>query len=266
MANAVLNKWIQYLVLILMVGCMLTSYMAYDISKDASSRTLDIPTAEQIAALVDVSVDTSNLSIEVPEIEVPEIDNEKLDDIFKSLFNDNITALEEQAIDDADDEVADKYDDEDDFMDALEDFLAENIADFDRVNDDYEADDYDDVDAEVIVLAMYEEDADDESDKKVIKLNEIIMFDNRLYRVVLTKTDNGKLQGNRVILKLLRENDLMKIILDNPKYQKGELTKWKETKSKVFTMIKCDNCGELISQQKYNKNKGLCNNCVKRIQ
>ena len=62
---------------------------------------------------------------------------------------------------------------------------------------------------------------------KELKLNEIVMFDNRLYRVVLTKTDNGKTQGNRVILKLLREKDLYKIILDNPKYQKGELTKWK---------------------------------------
>lgn len=46
-----------------------------------------------------------------------------------------------------------------------------------------------------------------------LKLNERYILEGRVYKLIWTKYDNGKKQGNRAILKLLREKELNDIIL-----------------------------------------------------
>lgn len=48
---------------------------------------------------------------------------------------------------------------------------------------------------------------------KELKINEIIILEDKLYRVEWTKWTNGKMQGNRAMLKLLREKELMSFII-----------------------------------------------------
>lgn len=48
-----------------------------------------------------------------------------------------------------------------------------------------------------------------------LKLNELYILENRVYRLEWTKYSNGKTQGNRATLKLLRDEELNKIIISN---------------------------------------------------
>ena len=48
---------------------------------------------------------------------------------------------------------------------------------------------------------------------KHIKINDLIILENRIYRVEWSKWTNGKMQGNRAMLKLLREKELMDLII-----------------------------------------------------
>ncbi|MCK5294177.1 MAG: hypothetical protein KAJ49_05950 [Arcobacteraceae bacterium] len=50
---------------------------------------------------------------------------------------------------------------------------------------------------------------------KELKINEIVILEGRIYRVEWSKWTNGKMQGNRAILKLLREKELMTFIIKN---------------------------------------------------
>jgi hypothetical protein len=52
---------------------------------------------------------------------------------------------------------------------------------------------------------------------KQLKLGEKIILEGRIYEVAWTKWKNGKEQGNRAMLKLLREKDLMKLIIEQEK-------------------------------------------------
>ena len=43
---------------------------------------------------------------------------------------------------------------------------------------------------------------------KELRENELVIFKGRIFRVETSKFDNGKMQGNRVILKLLKDKEL----------------------------------------------------------
>jgi len=48
----------------------------------------------------------------------------------------------------------------------------------------------------------------DQKTMRELKINEIVLFQNRIYRIEL-----GKIKGNRVILKLLNERELSQCII-----------------------------------------------------
>lgn len=50
---------------------------------------------------------------------------------------------------------------------------------------------------------------------KELTLGDIVILEGRIYRVEWSKWQNGKTQGNKAILKLLREKELMGIIIKN---------------------------------------------------
>ena len=56
---------------------------------------------------------------------------------------------------------------------------------------------------------------------KKLSIDEVVILEGRIYRVEWSKWTNGKTQGNRAILKLLREKELMELIIN----QKGGKTK-----------------------------------------
>jgi hypothetical protein len=52
---------------------------------------------------------------------------------------------------------------------------------------------------------------------KQLTIGETIMLEGRIYKVEWSKWQNGKMQGNRAILKLLRERELMGLIINKEK-------------------------------------------------
>jgi hypothetical protein len=48
---------------------------------------------------------------------------------------------------------------------------------------------------------------------KQLTIGEIISLEGRIYKVEWSKWQNGKMQGNRAMLKLLRERELMGLII-----------------------------------------------------
>jgi len=48
---------------------------------------------------------------------------------------------------------------------------------------------------------------------KPLRINDLVMLEGRVYRVEWSKWQNGKMQGNRAILKLLREKELMELVI-----------------------------------------------------
>ena len=48
---------------------------------------------------------------------------------------------------------------------------------------------------------------------KDLTIGETIILEGRIYRIEWSKWTNGKMQGNRAILKLLREKELMGLII-----------------------------------------------------
>ena len=46
-----------------------------------------------------------------------------------------------------------------------------------------------------------------------LKIGEMGSVEGRIYRIEWSKWINGKMQGNRAMLKLIREKELMKLIL-----------------------------------------------------
>ena len=49
---------------------------------------------------------------------------------------------------------------------------------------------------------------------KQLTIGETIVLEGRIYKVEWSKWQNGKMQGNRAMLKLLRERELMSIIIN----------------------------------------------------
>ena len=74
MANAILNKWLQYIVLILLVTSILFSGMAVVDKQDVV-----IPSAREIAAEVIIPTMQGNVSV----------DNSKVDAIYDEIFKDD---------------------------------------------------------------------------------------------------------------------------------------------------------------------------------
>ncbi len=47
-----------------------------------------------------------------------------------------------------------------------------------------------------------------------LNINDLVILENRVYRIEWSKYSNGKKQGNRAILKLLREDELNKLLIE----------------------------------------------------
>jgi hypothetical protein len=50
-----------------------------------------------------------------------------------------------------------------------------------------------------------------------LKLNELYILEGRIYRLIWTKWENGKTQGNRAMLKLLKQDELNDILVEKLK-------------------------------------------------
>ena len=55
-----------------------------------------------------------------------------------------------------------------------------------------------------------------------LKLNELYILEGRVYRLEWTKYSNGKMQGNRATLKLLREQELNELLISIDQEAKDE--------------------------------------------
>ena len=55
---------------------------------------------------------------------------------------------------------------------------------------------------------------------KQLTLGDIVILEGRIYKVEWSKWQNGKMQGNRAMLKLLRERELMGLIIKEQGEQK----------------------------------------------
>ena len=107
MANAILNKWLQYIVLILLVTSILFSGMAVVDKQDVV-----IPSAREIAAEVIIPTMQGNVSV----------DNSKVDAIYDEIFKDDYKeTLSEQLCN----EEMDKKSFKEELFDVLE---AQNIS------------------------------------------------------------------------------------------------------------------------------------------
>ena len=73
-------------------------------------------------------------------------------------------------------------------------------------------------DKKMMKLAM-EKVMQDNLNKKMkqLTIGEIIMLEGRIYKVEWSKWQNGKMQGNRAMLRLLKERELMGLIIDKEK-------------------------------------------------
>lgn len=57
---------------------------------------------------------------------------------------------------------------------------------------------------------------------KTLNIGEIVTLEGRIYRIEWSKFDNGKMQGNRAIFKLLREKELYELINKLQEEQHGK--------------------------------------------
>jgi hypothetical protein len=57
---------------------------------------------------------------------------------------------------------------------------------------------------------------------KQLSIGEVIILEGRIYRVEWSKWTNGKMQGNRAMLKLLREKELMELIIQDKETKEAE--------------------------------------------
>ena len=55
---------------------------------------------------------------------------------------------------------------------------------------------------------------------KNLSIGDTIILEERIYRVEWSKWQNGKTQGNRAILKLIREKELAELIINENKNNK----------------------------------------------
>jgi len=144
-------NWVQYVSLIVLVLLAVGLYMNY--TKETTIEQQEVPSAEEIAGVV-----IDNLNISTPEVDMSKVDSleDSVGEIYDELFEGSVEELKEEGF-----RVAvDEFDEED-----LEDFLEDNIEDYDELEDYDLADDYDDdeVDYEIVALGLGKDE-----DKKVI--------------------------------------------------------------------------------------------------
>lgn len=55
-----------------------------------------------------------------------------------------------------------------------------------------------------------------------LNINDLIVLENKIYRVEWSHFSNGKMQGNRAMLKLLRQEELNELLIKSTENQKNE--------------------------------------------
>jgi len=114
MGNAKLNPWVQYVVVIGMLILIAGSF-TWMTPKEIIIPTIAVPSAAEIASLIVIPETV------IPETVIPEakeLDNKKISDIWKIMFNDCYVDLEDGARETVIDEI-----DEDDLIEFIEDSL-----------------------------------------------------------------------------------------------------------------------------------------------
>lgn len=163
MEKNTLNVWLIGLIVLLMIinlfGFMSITPEKLDQDALANKVTaqvigqIDIPTASEIAAEIPPVV--------IPEIVVPEpkeLNNNRIDDLWKDLYGEEIDELEANALDVAEIEL------EDDDYDLLVKYLEANIEGFDELMD------VDVEDTEVAVISLGLEEDEDKTAEVVFEL------------------------------------------------------------------------------------------------
>ena len=101
---------------------------------------------------------------------------------------------------------------------------------------------------------------------KELKINDIVVFEKRIYRVSLKPFSNGEKRGHRVQLILLREKELNSLILKNLEL-KGIIKKEEEEKKPYY----CSKCQEGFKWEDMNNNEQeeylecndfVCSDCI----
>jgi len=142
MANAKLNCWMQWVLLVGVIATILLSYGAYSNSEKINY--------DRIANLVNVpKVEVPTADEIADKIVIPETENQRLDELWQKVYETEISDLKEEALEATLDEI-DKED--------IEDFLKDEGYNIDYVKS-YKVDE-DETEVEVTNLGL-----DDEDDK-----------------------------------------------------------------------------------------------------
>jgi len=132
--------------LILLIALLVISL--YGIAKIPS-----VPTADEIAQKIQIPTPTVN----IPEVEIPDFDYTKINQVWEKVYKDDIAELENEAIQVTTNEIT-KSD--------IEDFLKDNIDNFETLKK-WEIDE-DETEVTIINLGL-----DDKDDRKAIVTTEI---------------------------------------------------------------------------------------------
>jgi len=168
MGNAKLNPWVQYVVVIGMLILIAGSF-TWMAPKEITIPIIAVPSAAEIASL-----------IVIPETVIPEakeLDNKKVSDIWKIMFNDCYVDLEDEARETVIDEI-----DEDDLIEVIED----SLENFDKLKNLQ----LDDDETEVVIneIGFCEIDETDFGDDEDDKSAEVTLVYNFKYQDTFDST------------------------------------------------------------------------------
>ncbi len=143
---------------ILLGGLMFLMAPSVPTVEEISSKVLEDITIPEVPTAEDIG---SKINITIPEAKP--VDNSKVNDIWKIMFNDCYTDLEDEAEEQVIDEVEDNIDD-------LEEFIEDSVEDFDKLKN-LELDE-DKTDVSITDIGYCDVDGtefgDDEDDKEAI--------------------------------------------------------------------------------------------------
>jgi regulator of RNase E activity RraB len=134
MTQAKMNGFVQYVLIALLVTSMVFNLYAIDrpVEVNVPETNLSVPTAEEIAAMV----------------EIPSVDLSQLSEVYKKIYAEEYDLLESEALEAYDEEYK---------IGELEDFLKETILGFDKLR----SVSLDDDETEVVILNLGVNDKED---------------------------------------------------------------------------------------------------------
>lgn len=201
-------NWVQYFTLVMAIGLVVFSLAIFN----AASRPLpqvdygrieviaDDAVANQPQQIVEINGTELGQAI-AGEIQIPEIDNQKVEEIWKGIYEEEIIALEGEALTAVEDEIQLDLEDldieDEDVLDDIQDFLETKLkVEIDEIDSAEVKDAEDDIDVTVLNLGLDNEDdrkaevtmnitvkyaltsGDDINQKRIIKLTGLFYVDD----------------------------------------------------------------------------------------